>query len=108
LATPTFTGHAIIDLFGDRITYKEAARQIGEAIGIPDLPYVQFTDADAVKGMMGMGLSKNMADSFVELSSALAKGMIHPTQIDPLKPNTNTTFKEFAQGMFKSVFQKAA
>jgi len=63
---PTFTGHRVVDLFGDRITYKEATTQIGEAIGIPELPYVQFSDADAVKGMMGMGLSKNMAESYAE------------------------------------------
>ena len=108
LATPSFKGHSIIDLFGDRITYQEATRQLGEAVGILTLSYVQFPDADAVKNMMEMGVSKNMAHSFVELSSAIAKGMVHPTQIDPLKPNADTSFKEFANEVLKPAFQKAA
>jgi uncharacterized protein YbjT (DUF2867 family) len=108
LAAPTFTGHRVVDLFGDRITYKEATTQIGEAIGIPELPYVQFSDADAVKGMMGMGLSKNMAESYAEMSSAISKGLIIPTQIDPLKPNAATSFREFANEVMKPALQKAA
>jgi uncharacterized protein YbjT (DUF2867 family) len=108
LTAPTFTGHKIIDLFGDRITYKEVTAQIGEAVGIPALPYVRFSDADAIKGMMGMGLSKNMAESYAEMSSAVGRGLIHPTQIDPLKPNASTSFKEFASEVMKPVLLKAA
>jgi uncharacterized protein YbjT (DUF2867 family) len=104
----SFSGHSVIDLFGDRISYKEATKQIGEEIGIPDLPYVQFADADAVKAMTGMGLSQNMAQAFVELSGAIGKGLILPTHGDPLKPNAPTSFKEFVKTVFAPAYRNAA
>ena len=82
LATPSFSGQTIIDLFGERISYREATKQIGEAIGIPELPFVQFPGNDSINGMTGMGLSEDLARSFVELSAAIGKGMIHPTRIE--------------------------
>jgi uncharacterized protein YbjT (DUF2867 family) len=108
LATPLFSGHTVIDLFGDRISYKEATKHIGTVIGFPELPYVQFSDADAIKGMAGMGMSENLARLFVELSSSIGKGLVHPTQIDPLKPNTSTSFKTFAKEVLGPVFKNAA
>ncbi len=108
LVTRLSTGCTIIDLFGDRISYREATRQIGEALGMPDLPYVQFSDTDAIAAMTGMGMSDNLARSFVELSLAIGKGMIHPTLIDPLRPNVSTSFREFVQEVFAPAFKKAA
>jgi uncharacterized protein YbjT (DUF2867 family) len=108
LSIPSFTGQTIIDLFGDRISYREATRHIGKAIGSPDLPYVQFSDIDALNGMTGMGLSEDLARSFVELSAAIGKGLIQPTRIDPLTPNTSTTFKEFVRDIYEPAFKQAA
>ena len=108
LSTLSFSGHTIIDLFGDRISSREVTRQIGEVIGMPDLPYVQFTESDAVKGFTSMGSSENLARSFVEMNNAIGKGLVHPTQIDPLKPNTETSFKEFVRIEFEPVYKKAA
>jgi uncharacterized protein YbjT (DUF2867 family) len=107
LDMPSFEGHSIIELFGDQITYREATRLIGEGIGMPDLPYIQFPEAEIIKGMTDMGLSENLARSYIELSSALAKGIIHPTRIDPLKPNTNTKFKEFVKLVFEPLYRNA-
>ena len=107
LATLSFTGHTIIELFGDRLSYSDLTRYIGEAIGTPDLPYIQFSKSDAIVGMTGMRLSESMAKLFVELASAIENGLIHPLHIDPLKPNTPTTFKMFAHDVFKPVFQQA-
>jgi uncharacterized protein YbjT (DUF2867 family) len=107
LTTQAFSGHTIIELFGDRISCKDATRLIGEAVGIPDLPYVHFSDEDTVKSMTGMGFSENLARSLVEMTASIGKGLFHPTQIDPLKPNTNTTFKSFVDEVFKPEFKVA-
>ena len=107
LETSSFTGHTVVELFGDRISYKDATRLIGEAIGFPALPYVRFDEEDAVNSMMSMGVSENMARSFIKLSTAIEKGIIHPQYIDPLKPNTSTSYKDFVNEVFKPVYHKA-
>ncbi len=107
LTDASLKGHVIVDLFSERISYKEATKQIGEAIGIPGLTYVQFPDTEAIKAMTSMGVSANLAQAFVELSAALGKGRIMPTQIDPLKPNGETKFKTFAKEVFEPVYKKA-
>jgi uncharacterized protein YbjT (DUF2867 family) len=108
LTTQDFSGHKIIELFGDRISYKEATRLIGEGIGMPDLPYVHFSDEDTVKSMIGMGFSENLAKSLVEMTASIGKGLFNPTLIDPLKPNTSTTFKLFVDVVFKPEFKNVA
>jgi uncharacterized protein YbjT (DUF2867 family) len=107
LAEKAFSGVSIIDLFGDRLTYWEATRQIGTAIGIPDLPYVQFPDEDAVAAFRKLGLSESVALSYVELSRAISAGKVKPTQIDAEKPNTPTRFKQFAEEVFRPAYKIA-
>lgn len=108
LSDLNFKGHTVIELFGDRISYREATRDIGRAIGKPDLPYVQFTPADTIKSMTAMGLSENIVQSFIELGDSVAKGLVHPTLVDPSTPNTTTTFKTFAIEVFKPLYDNAA
>lgn len=107
LTEKAFIGVSIIELFGDRLTYWEATRQIGTAIGIPDLPYVQFSDEEAVAAFRKMGLSENVASSYVELSRAISAGKVKPTQIDADKPNTPTRFKQFAEEVFRPAYKMA-
>jgi uncharacterized protein YbjT (DUF2867 family) len=66
-----FTGHEIKLLLGpEDVTMSEATRAIGERIGIPDLPYVQFPP-DAVKGaLLGAGMSEQAAGLVVDVQLA--------------------------------------
>jgi uncharacterized protein YbjT (DUF2867 family) len=107
LTEKAFLGVSIIDLYGDRLSYWEATRQIGAVIGMPDLPYVQFSDKDAVAAFRKMGVSENVALSYVELSHAISMGKVRPTQIDPDKPNTPTRFKQFAEQVFRPAYKMA-
>ena len=104
----SFSGFSIVDLFGDLLSYNQVTQHLGKVIGNPSLPYVQFQEADALKSMMGMGLSESVAKSYIDLSLALGKGIIHATQTDPHKPNTATSFAKFAKEVFLPVFQNAA
>jgi uncharacterized protein YbjT (DUF2867 family) len=107
LANPVFTGHSIEELFGQRITYREVTESIGNKIGIPDLPYVQIPDKDAIEAMTGMGLSKRMAESFVELAHGLNEGHIGLTELSPEKPNAPTSFNQFVEEVFGPAYEKA-
>jgi hypothetical protein len=104
LSERSFSGHTVVDLFGDRRTYTEITTSIGRKINIPDLPYIQFSGEDTVRSLTSMGLSQNIASSFVELSDAISAGKIKPTQIDPTKPNTPTTFEQFIEEVFLPVY----
>lgn len=103
-----FKGHSVHELFGDYLSYKKATSIIGRAIGIPDLPYINFQPEDAINGLVqSMGLSRNLAESFVELGVGLGKGLLRPLTIDPLKPNTQTRFEEFVTSVFLPVYNQS-
>lgn len=66
-----FSGHTH-EFIGDaEYTMQEATQLIGRAIGKPDLPYIQFSPADAKAGMMQAGLPETIADGYTELEHAL-------------------------------------
>ncbi len=47
---------------------------IGAAINKPELPWVQFTDEQALDGMIQAGLPVEIAKNYVEMSQALHTG----------------------------------
>lgn len=97
-----FTGKVVQDLLGPRdLSMKEATTVIGKAIGKPELPYVQFPYEDALKAMVGAGLSQSMAAAFVEMQ----KGFNEEVLGKPERNASNTTptgFEEFAQGFARA------
>jgi len=103
-----FKGHTVHEIFGDYLSYRQATSIIGRVIGIPDLPYIQFSPEDAVNGLVqSMGLSRNLAESFVELGVGLGKGLLRPLNIDPQKPNAPTRFEAFARSVFLTVYNQS-
>ena len=97
----------IRELFGDALTFAEMTRLIGEAVGMPDLPYVQFSEEEAIGAFMQIGFSKSVADSFVEMGRSLDDGRIRPAGIDLQHPNTPTRFAQFASEIFKPAFESS-
>jgi uncharacterized protein YbjT (DUF2867 family) len=76
-----FTGNTVFELGGPRnLTMVEATMILSKAIGKPELPYVQFPYEDAKKGMMGSGMTADMAGLFVEMNKGFNEGLIEPTQ----------------------------
>ena len=103
-----FTGHTVVELFGDRISYREVTRLIGDKIGVPYMPCIQAPDSYAIQSMTATGLSKNMAESLVELAHGISFGAVTTTILDPLKPNASTRFKDFVDEVFYPLYKKAA
>lgn len=69
-----FTGHSIRYIASDELEPAAIASAIGEAIGKPGLPWVVFTDEQAYGGMIGAGLSEEVAKNYVEMGHALRTG----------------------------------
>jgi uncharacterized protein YbjT (DUF2867 family) len=93
-----WNGHVVRELLGPRDrTYVEVARAIGEAIGQPELPYVQMPDAD-LKGILveAAGFSEDFADLFIEFNQALSEERLRSLEGRNEHSTTPTELEEFA------------
>ncbi|HEX3020596.1 MAG TPA: NAD(P)H-binding protein [Chitinispirillaceae bacterium] len=106
LAQRAFPGHSVLDLFGDRLSFREASHIIGMQIGMPDLPYIRFKDTDALAEYVDIGFSQSVAQSYIDLARAISQGKINPTITDPSKPTTTTTFLKFVKEVFLPFYNK--
>lgn len=90
-------GSSVKHLLGPRnYTMVEATRILGEAIGRPELPYVQFPYEQARQSLVEAGLSESVADSYVEMSKAMNDGTIWSAVARTPETSTPTTLEEFA------------
>ena len=66
------TGHRVELLVGpEDVSLREATRALGERLGLPELPYVQFPPADVRGALVGAGMSEAGASAMVEMQLAL-------------------------------------
>jgi uncharacterized protein YbjT (DUF2867 family) len=100
-----FSGHSHEFIGGAAdLTMQEAAATLGQAIGKPELPYVEFAAADARAGMLQSGLPATIADGYNELFDALNKGVYQDGYARTAAVTTPTTLKWFAENEFKYAF----
>ena len=84
------------ELLGQRdISYAEAARIIGKAIGKPDLAYVRLLDEQVRAALIQTGMSPNVADLILELSAALNTGHVAALEERSARNTTETSFETF-------------
>lgn len=69
-----FTGHSVRYIASDERETDEIAKVLGNAIGNPELPWVTFTDEQALGGMLQIGLPEDAAKNFTEMGQALQSG----------------------------------
>ena len=106
LFSRSFKGHTVVEIVGDRISFAVLTAILGDSLGIQNLPYIQFTGSDAEAAFIAMGLSRNVAHSYVELMQGIADGLVNTTLIDRLQLSAPTRFKQFAEEVFKPAFQE--
>lgn len=93
-------GVVVRELLGERdLTFTEATRLIGERIGRPDLPYVQFPPADFTASLVQMGISPNVAGLYAEMAQAVNDGRVKAREERRPENTTPTRFEEFAEGL---------
>jgi len=104
-----FEGQKTQELLGPRdVTYTEAAKIIGTAIGKPSLAYMQLPDEQVIQAMTGMGISRNMAELICEMSAAMNSGYMKALEPRSAKNTTPTTFETFVQETFLPAFKGQA
>lgn len=69
-----FTGHSVRYLASDERTPIDVAKALGEAVGKPDLPYVEFNDDDTLNGMKSAGLPEEVAKNYTEMGHSFRTG----------------------------------
>lgn len=74
LSALSFSGHQVQYVVSDEVSTDAIASGIGKAIGNPALPWVLFSDEQALQGMLGAGLSQEVAANYVEMGQALNSG----------------------------------
>jgi uncharacterized protein YbjT (DUF2867 family) len=103
-----FTGSSVRELLGERdISLDEIAKIIGKAIRTPRVKYSQFSYGNTIKALVGMGMSRDVAQSFVDLSKAANEGILYRGIRRTPESTTGTSFEEFAKS-FAAVIRKAA
>lgn len=104
-----FEGKRTHELQGPRnVTYSEAAKVIGSAIGMPDLPYRQLPATQLKPAFMQMGMSASTADGILEMSDALNSRTMR--MLEPRSPenSTPTTFETWVADTFVPAFRGRA
>lgn len=92
LSALSFTGKSIRYIVGDEKTTDEIAGVLGNAIGKPDLKWVDFTDQDTKAALVQAGLPEEIARNYAEMGSALRSGEMareyysqKPLSLQPVK-----------------------
>ena len=97
LQTP-FTGKSVRYITSDERSTSEVAAVLGAAIGKPDLKWVQFTDEQALDGMLQAGLPEPIGRNFIEMNKAVGSGILWK-DYDALgnKPTGKIKLEDFAK-----------
>ena len=104
LALPDFKGKTFLNLLGSRdYSQKEMASIIGNAIGRPDLAYMEVSFDDNRKAMVQHGISESVADGLICMLKNINAGL---SVVERLPENTTPTSLEyFAAHDFKAAFE---
>ena len=105
LADPSFAGHDVRELLGPRdVTIDEATSILGAAVGRSDLSYVVLPEKQYRQGLIGVGLSENVADEFIEMGHALDGRRIRSLAGRDERTATPTTLEQFAREVFAPAY----
>jgi uncharacterized protein YbjT (DUF2867 family) len=109
LAKLDFVGVQTRELLGPRdVTYVEAAKIVGAAIGKPDLAYRQVPAFMLKPAMMQLGMSSSMVDGLLEMSEAQNTGHMRAQEARSPQNTTTTTLETFAAEVFAPAYKGKA
>jgi len=104
-----FSGKQVRELHGQRdLDYNEVTAIIGQAIGRPELKYIQAAPEQVRGAMVQMGMSDNVAGLILEMAGALNSGKMRP--LEPRTPGNTTagSYEDFVTGFFVPAYQQQA
>ena len=92
-----WNGKSVLPLLGPKdYDMTEVNTVLAGAIGKPGLPYIQFPYQQAKHGMMQVGFSESIADSYIEMIEAINSGVFNLEKRDA-GSTTSTTIEEFSK-----------
>ncbi len=101
-----FKGKSHTYLLGNRdYSFNEIATIYGNAIGKPDLKYVQFPYNDAKGAMLGMGYGESYTDKLLELVKGMNEGDLLGDAIRKPEYATPTSIEDFSH-TFKAIYNQ--
>ena len=94
------------ELLGQRdVTYEDVAKIIGQAIGKPDLRYIQAPDEQVRAAFIQLGMSSNMVDLLLEMSGSLNSGYMRALEPRSAQNTTPTSYDVFVAEEFVPLFE---
>lgn len=91
-------GVQVREVQGQRdISYAEAARVLGAAIGRSQLPYVQLAPEDLQEALQQAGYSPQLATLYAELGRAISERRVRALEPRSAANSTQTSLETFAQ-----------
>ena len=109
LLHPSVRGKQTRELLGQRdLTYTEVVSIIGQAIGKPDLKYVQLADDQVRAAMVQMGMSDQFARLLLEMTAALNSGYMRALEPRTPQNTTPTSYETFVADTFVPAYQQQA
>ena len=92
-----FTGKTIQYVASDdESTPSDVAKVLGAAVGNPALPWIEFSDEDALNGMVGAGLPEEIAKNYVEMGDAIRSNKLFVDYYKNRPVLGNVKLKDFA------------
>jgi uncharacterized protein YbjT (DUF2867 family) len=91
-------GRVVRELLGERdLSYAQATRALGAAIGKPELPYVQMAPEELIGALREGGCSTSVAAFYAELAEAINSGLVHAREARSPANSTATSIEAFAR-----------
>lgn len=92
LLTLKFKGHSVRYIASDERSTTEIAEVLGKSVGKAELPWVVFSNEDALNGMLQAGLSEEIAKNYAEMGNSIQSGKFtedywknHPSKLGKTK-----------------------
>jgi len=72
-----FEGRKVRYIASDEVSPNEVAKVLGEAIGKPDLKWLEIPDEQLLNGMLAAGMNPQTAKGFVEMNMSRRNGVLY-------------------------------
>lgn len=109
LLRETFHGKQVRELQGQRdLSYAEATAIIGNAIGKPDLKYIELGGDQFRAAVTQMGMSDGVARLIAEMADALNSGRMRPLEPRTPQNSTPTSYETFVAEVFVPAYHQEA
>ena len=93
-----FKGQSIEYVSSDISSFTEITSALGRAIGQAELPWIPFSDEDALQGMLQSGLPEIFAKGYVQMGKSIREGLIQQEYFEKNeKPKGKVKLEEFAK-----------